>query len=148
MDFVAIDALARWAAMSSRNFARRFTQVLDRLSPLQPLRSSVPVQQPSKPILWFHGQTWAHIGSRHLAVEEPPEFGYELHRRRQVLSVEQPRAGAVTEDTADFACLYKISEFPCADSQVPGGLSSLQESWRELAIATHAPLVLRKGKFE
>ena len=37
--------------------------------------------------LWFHGQTWAHIGSRHLAVEEPPEFGYELHRRRQLIAL-------------------------------------------------------------
>src|SRR5260370_16836857 len=37
--------------------------------------------------LWFHGQTWAHSVSRHLAVEEPPEFGYELHRRRQLIAL-------------------------------------------------------------
>ena len=40
----------------------------------------------------------------------------------------------------------KVPQLPCAHTHVPGGLASLQKSWSDVAIATHATLVLSKDQ--
>lgn len=62
----------------------------------------------------------------------------------QVLNIKQPWACAVAENTWNFTRLHEVPHLPWADGKIPGGLFSFQESGRDVAIAAHAPLVLRK----
>lgn len=57
----------------------------------------------------------------------------------QVLNIKQPWARTVTEDTQNFTRLHEVPHLPWADGKIPCGLSGLQESWCNVAIAVHVP---------